>query len=64
MARPRPGAFIEGGVSMSPAAWILAWVTSIAVLLLERSSLLDLSVLGESAAPRTALCALPWLAHC
>lgn len=46
---------------MAPAAWVVAWVAALAVLLLERSGQLDLMAWGVDCAPRTALCSLPWL---
>ncbi len=47
---------------MGPAALVLAWLASLAPLILEREGALDLSDSGAGAAPRLALCTLAWIA--
>ncbi len=47
---------------MGPAALVLAWLASLAPLILERAGVLDLSDSGLEATPRLALCALAWIA--
>lgn len=47
---------------MGPAALVLAWLVSLAPLMLEREGVLDLSGSSAQATPRLALCALAWIA--